>query len=121
MATEVKAGTNNREPVPYTEDPWRQPDTLVPAGPLNPCELEIDLFCKGIRLDASCTPGEVGRPQTAALYADQVRKLHRAGTSKAAIAHRLQIGRTSVRRILAASRRRNGHEEDRAFAGDLPN
>ena len=37
---------------------------------------------------------------TAALHADQVRKLYRAGTSKSEIARRLQIGRTSVRRIL---------------------
>ncbi len=42
----------------------------------------------------------LGRPITAALHADQVRKLYRAGTSKAAIARRLNIGRTSVRRIL---------------------
>jgi len=44
----------------------------------------------------------LGRPATAALQADEVRKLHRAGVSKAEIARRLQIGRTSVRRILAA-------------------
>ena len=44
----------------------------------------------------------LGRPVTAALHANQVRKLYCAGTSKAAIARRLQIGRTSVRRILAA-------------------
>ena len=42
----------------------------------------------------------LGRPLTAALHADQIRKLYRAGTSKAEIARRLQIGRTSVRRIL---------------------
>jgi DNA invertase Pin-like site-specific DNA recombinase len=42
----------------------------------------------------------LGRPLTAALHADQVHKLYRAGTSKAAIARRLKIGRTSVRRIL---------------------
>jgi len=46
-----------------------------------------------------------GRPVTAALHADQVRKLHRAGISKAEIARRLNLGRTSVRRILAANRR----------------
>jgi DNA invertase Pin-like site-specific DNA recombinase len=39
-------------------------------------------------------------PLTAALHADQVRKLRRAGTSKSEIARRLNIGRTSVRRIL---------------------
>jgi DNA invertase Pin-like site-specific DNA recombinase len=46
----------------------------------------------------------LGRPLTAALHADQVRKLLRAGVSKAEIARRVQIGRTSVRRILAAKR-----------------
>ena len=43
----------------------------------------------------------LGRPITAGLHADQVRKLYRAGVTKSAIARRLQIGRTSVRRILA--------------------
>jgi DNA invertase Pin-like site-specific DNA recombinase len=47
----------------------------------------------------------LGRPMTAALHADQVRKLYRAGTSKAAIARRLKIGRTSVRRMLTAMER----------------
>jgi DNA invertase Pin-like site-specific DNA recombinase len=42
----------------------------------------------------------LGRPLTAALHSDQVRKLYRAGASKAEIARRLVIGRTSVRRIL---------------------
>src|ERR1700675_4724693 len=44
----------------------------------------------------------LGRPVTAGLQADKARKLHRAGVSKAEIARRLQIGRTSVRRILGA-------------------
>jgi len=44
----------------------------------------------------------LGRPATTALHADEVRKLDRAGVSKAEIARRLQIGRTSVRRILSA-------------------
>lgn len=43
----------------------------------------------------------LGRPLTAALYADQVRRLQRAGASKSEIARRFQIGRTSVRHILA--------------------
>lgn len=47
----------------------------------------------------------LGRPKTAALHADQVRKLYRAGISKSAISRRLQISRTSVRRILAAKRK----------------
>jgi putative DNA-invertase from lambdoid prophage Rac len=42
----------------------------------------------------------LGRPVTAGLHAAAVRKLHRAGISKSEIARRLQIGRTSVRRIL---------------------
>jgi putative DNA-invertase from lambdoid prophage Rac len=44
---------------------------------------------------------KLGRPITAGLQADQVRKLHRAGISKSEIARRLRIGRTSVSRILA--------------------
>ena len=43
----------------------------------------------------------LGRPLTAALHADQVRKLFRGGISKSEIARQLNIGRTSVRRILA--------------------
>jgi putative DNA-invertase from lambdoid prophage Rac len=46
---------------------------------------------------------KLGRPITARLRVNQVRKLHRAGVSKAEIARRLQIGRTSVRRILVAT------------------
>jgi putative DNA-invertase from lambdoid prophage Rac len=42
----------------------------------------------------------LGRPLTAGLQAAKIRKLHRAGLSKSEIARRLQIGRTSVRRIL---------------------
>ena len=42
----------------------------------------------------------LGRPITAALHAGQVRKLYQSGVSKAEIARRLKIGRTSVRRIL---------------------
>ncbi|MBA3914270.1 MAG: recombinase family protein [Acidobacteriales bacterium] len=46
----------------------------------------------------------LGRPATAAKKAAEVRKLHRAGVSKAEIARRLDIGRTSVRRILEEKR-----------------
>lgn len=45
----------------------------------------------------------LGRPVTVGLHADPVRKLHRAGVSKSEIARRLEMGRTSVRRILAAN------------------
>jgi putative DNA-invertase from lambdoid prophage Rac len=44
----------------------------------------------------------LGRPITAARKTDHMRELYRAGVSKAEIARRLQIGRTSVRRILIA-------------------
>jgi DNA invertase Pin-like site-specific DNA recombinase len=43
-----------------------------------------------------------GRPITAGRHATAIRKLHRAGIAKAEIARRLEIGRTSVRRILAS-------------------
>ena len=42
----------------------------------------------------------LGRPATAAAHTAEIRKLRRAGVSKSEIARRLQIGRTSVRRIL---------------------
>ena len=44
----------------------------------------------------------LGRPATAAVHVAEIRKLHRAGVSKSEIARRVQIGRTSVRRILGA-------------------
>jgi len=44
----------------------------------------------------------LGRPPTAARKGGQVRELYRHGISKAEIARRLHIGRTSVRRILRA-------------------
>jgi DNA invertase Pin-like site-specific DNA recombinase len=44
----------------------------------------------------------LGRPATTAVHAAEIRKLHRAGVSKSEIARRVQIGRTSVRRILGA-------------------
>jgi len=46
----------------------------------------------------------LGRPATAGVKSDEIGKLYRAGISKAEIAHRLNIGRTSVRRILATTR-----------------
>jgi DNA invertase Pin-like site-specific DNA recombinase len=47
---------------------------------------------------------QLGRPMTAGLQAAEIRKLHRVGVAKAEIARQLQVGRTSVRRILAAKR-----------------
>ncbi len=46
----------------------------------------------------------LGRPMTAGLQASAIRQLHRAGASKSEIARRLDVGRTSVRRILAMSK-----------------
>ena len=46
----------------------------------------------------------LGRPLTAALHADQIRKLRRASLSKSEIARRLNIGRTSVRRVLSSKK-----------------
>jgi putative DNA-invertase from lambdoid prophage Rac len=47
----------------------------------------------------------LGRPVTAGLQAPEIRELHRAGISKSEIARRLQIGRTSVRRIIGERKR----------------
>jgi putative DNA-invertase from lambdoid prophage Rac len=44
----------------------------------------------------------LGRPVTAGLQAAEIRRLHRIGVAKAEIARRLDVGRTSVRRIPAA-------------------
>jgi putative DNA-invertase from lambdoid prophage Rac len=43
---------------------------------------------------------QLGRPISAGQHATEIRRLHRAGIAKAEIARRLEIGRTSVRRIL---------------------
>ncbi len=43
----------------------------------------------------------LGRPPSVVHKAVEARKLHRQGSSKSEIARRLQIGRTSVRRLLA--------------------
>lgn len=51
-----------------------------------------------------------GRPKTAALKAQQVKKLFSQGYSKAKIARELGIGRTSVRRIL----NEGNHSDNRA-------
>jgi DNA invertase Pin-like site-specific DNA recombinase len=46
----------------------------------------------------------LGRPETVARYAAEIRKLYHSGVSKSEIARRLQVGRTSVRRILTSKR-----------------
>ena len=67
-------------------------------------EFEREILRERVRAglaDAKRNGQRLGRPMTAGLQADKVRKLYRAGVSKAEIARRLRIGRTSVRRILA--------------------
>ena len=46
----------------------------------------------------------LGRPATAAMHTNKVRKLSRSGFSKSEIARRLNIGRTSVHRILTSEK-----------------
>jgi putative DNA-invertase from lambdoid prophage Rac len=47
---------------------------------------------------------QLGRPATAAQHTKEIRRLHRSGISKSEIARQLNIGRTSVRRILNLKR-----------------
>jgi DNA invertase Pin-like site-specific DNA recombinase len=74
------------------------------AGPLSVfAEFEREILRERIRagiVEARRKGTRLGQPISAATKADQIRKLHRAGISKAEIARRLDIGRTSVRRIL---------------------
>jgi DNA invertase Pin-like site-specific DNA recombinase len=68
-------------------------------------EFEREILRERVRAglaEARLNGTRLGRPATAAKKAAEVRKLHHAGISKAEIARRLDIGRTSVRRILAA-------------------
>lgn len=67
-------------------------------------EFEHEILRERIRagiVEARRKGARFGRPITAAKKAGQIRKLHSAGITKAEIARRLDIGRTSVRRILA--------------------
>jgi putative DNA-invertase from lambdoid prophage Rac len=69
-------------------------------------EFEHEILRERIRAgiaEARLKGAHFGRPLSAAKKATQIGKLHRAGVSKAEIARRLKIGRTSVRRILGAS------------------
>ena len=65
---------------------------------------EHDILRERVRagLDHARQSGtRLGRPATAVIKAAEVRKLFRQGISKSEISRRLDIGRTSVRRILA--------------------
>jgi putative DNA-invertase from lambdoid prophage Rac len=70
-------------------------------------EFEREILRERVRaglLHARQNGQRLGRALTAGLQADQIRKLYRAGVSKSEIARHLKIGRTSVRRIIAAKR-----------------
>src|ERR1700691_4309943 len=67
-------------------------------------EFEREILRERVRaglVQARLNGKQLGRPVTAGRHATEIRKLHRAGIAKAEIARRLEIGRTSVRRILA--------------------
>ncbi len=67
-------------------------------------EFEHEILRERIRAgiaEARVQGKHLGRPVTVGTKAAQIRKLHRAGVSRAEIARRLEISRTSVRRILA--------------------
>jgi putative DNA-invertase from lambdoid prophage Rac len=71
-------------------------------------EFEHEILRERIRAgiaEARLKGKRFGRPLTAAKKAGQIWKLYRAGVSKAEIARRLTIGRTSVRRILGERNR----------------
>ncbi|MFP5226679.1 MAG: helix-turn-helix domain-containing protein [Acidobacteriota bacterium] len=76
--------------------PWRKSETEL-AGCREGMRIAGLQFLSHARQDG---------PLTAALHADQVRKLFRGGSSKSQIARRLHIGRTPVRRTLAAPPRK---------------
>ena len=71
-------------------------------------EFEHEILRERIRAgiaEARLKGKHLGRPVTIGKQTSQIRKLHRAGISKAEIARRLDISRTSVRRILAAKQK----------------
>jgi putative DNA-invertase from lambdoid prophage Rac len=74
-------------------------------------EFEHEILRERIRAgiaEARLQGKHLGRPATVGKKASQIRKLHRAGVSKAEIARGLDISRTSVRRILASPVSRPG-------------
>ena len=67
-------------------------------------EFEREILRERVRagLDHARQQGKrLGRPPSAAFKAVEARELHRQGISKSEIARQLEIGRTSVRRLLA--------------------
>ena len=78
-------------------------DVMTPAGRAK--ALPYFLSSKETSCASECAPDRtgkrLGRPGTAPAEAGRVRQPCRQGGAKLEIAHRLQIGRTSVRRLLA--------------------
>ena len=71
-------------------------------------EFEHEILRERIRAgiaEARLKGKHLGRPVTVGKRSSQIKKLHRSGVSKAEIARRLDIGRTSVRRILGERNR----------------
>jgi DNA invertase Pin-like site-specific DNA recombinase len=62
-------------------------------------EILRERVCAGLA-HARQTGKHLGRAATVAIHADQIRRLHRSGLVKSAIARRLHMGCTSVRSIL---------------------
>ena len=80
--------------------PIQMCDALTRNLPKLPAKLEV--IVSPCLAHARQNGERLGRPFAAALPANQIRRLYRDGLSKPEIARRLQIGRTSVRRILTA-------------------
>ena len=89
------------------------PDLTTPAGRAMAALLAVfaaferEILGERVRagLDHARHNGRcLGRPATAAAHNAEIRRLYQAGISKSEIARRLQIGRTSVRRILESKR-----------------
>jgi putative DNA-invertase from lambdoid prophage Rac len=71
-------------------------------------EFERDILRERVKAGISHAKSQgrvFGRPKTAALKTDEIRKLKRQGMNHSAIARKLKIGRTSVRRILSIGSR----------------
>lgn len=67
-------------------------------------QFEHDLLRERVRAglaEAKLNGKKLGRPRTRDAHSGNIRKLYRAGISKAEIARRLSLPRTSVRRVLA--------------------
>ena len=68
-------------------------------------EFERDILCDRVKAGIAQARKEGrphGRPVTAGRKTSEIRKLAKKGLSQSAIARQLKIGRTSVRRLLAA-------------------